>query len=255
MGTFVLEAEQPDTTRPEPLAAGGLGSEILLHNARWFMQVRWLVVAAFALAGLAGVLASEWLGSMGLRVPWVWLFSLAGGLAAANLCFALSARTLSEQDRGERARTHLWLQIALDIAAVSLLVHAIGSEQTFISFIYLFHISLACIFFPKRESLMVVLASIGAYFIVVAMEISGLWPTTGVFLRATTGRDPTLSLLVAASASVIWFIVWYLVSTLSDAVRMRDLRLATLNGQLIRLDREKNMQMLVTTHELKVPFS
>jgi signal transduction histidine kinase len=67
------------------------------------------------------------------------------------------------------------------------------------------------------------------------------------------GSSPAL--LNAGSAVFIWWVVWYLVSTLSEAVRRRDLQLSDANEQLVRADREKNRQMLITVHELKVPFA
>ena len=258
MGTFELAERVIDETPSEPTASAALGSDILLHNARWFMKVRWLVVMVFLVAGLAGAIAAGRLREIGLRIPSEWLLPLAGGLAASNLVFGVTSRRLSQERHRPAVTIHIWLQIAVDVLAVSLLVHAIGSEQTFISFIYLFHISLACIFFPKRESILVAMASVVLYLAVVALELSGLWPSAGVFAGGTTGaaaRDPTISLLAALSAAAIWFVVWYLVSTLSEAVRKRDLRLGTMNEHLLKLDQEKNMQMLLTTHELKVPFA
>lgn len=256
MGTFELAERFTDEMPPEPAATAALGSEILLHNARWFMKVRWLVVVVFLLAGMVGAIGAKRLRVAGLRIPAEWLLPLAGGLAASNVAFGVTSRRLSEEQHRSEARIHLWLQIAVDVVAITLLVHAIGSEQTFISFVYLFHISLACIFFPKRESILVAVASAALYLAVVVLELSGLWPSAGVFTgRTASVPDPTLSLLVALSAVVIWSVVWYLVSTLSDAVRKRDLRLDRMNEHLVKLDNEKNMQMLLTTHELKVPFA
>jgi signal transduction histidine kinase len=60
---------------------------------------------------------------------------------------------------------------------------------------------------------------------------------------------------VAGSAVLIWWVVWYLVSTLSEALRRRDLQLNAANEQLLRADQEKNRHMLMTVHELKVPFA
>ena len=53
----------------------------------------------------------------------------------------------------------------------------------------------------------------------------------------------------------MWLGVWYLVSTLSEAVRKRDQQLDAANEQLVQADQEKNRQVLRTTHDLKAPFS
>jgi len=222
------------------------------------MKVRWLVVALFVTTGLAGMVAPRAFDAIGLRVPSGWLLALALGLAAANVAFWLTSPRHSPTGRGRGVEVHIWLQIAVDIVAVSLLVHAVGSEQTFFAFIYLFHISLACIFFAKTHSIIVVAASILLYLAVVGLEVSGVWPSAGVFARAPSSASapgPAPAMLVALSAGAIWLVVWYLVTTLSEAVKRRDERLASMNEHLLKIDQEKNMQMLLTTHELKVPFA
>jgi two-component system phosphate regulon sensor histidine kinase PhoR len=140
---------------------------------------------------------------------------------------------------------------------VTLLVHVVGSTQTFISFVYLFHISLACIFFPKRESSLVTLAAALLYLLAVVGELTGIWPANGVFTDGAlfpAMRSP-LALVVAGSAVFAWWVVWYLVSTLSEAVRRRDLQLSAANEQIQAFDREQNRYMIMTVHELKVPFA
>jgi len=151
----------------------------------------------------------------------------------------------------------LWSEIAVDLVIVTLLVHVVGSTQTFISFVYLFHVSLACIFFPKRESSLVTLAASVLYLLAVAGEISGIWPSRGVFASGAVlpAMQSPLALVVAASAVFIWWVVWYLVSTLSEAVRRRDVQLSAANEQIQAFDREQNRTMMMTVHELKVPFA
>jgi len=64
------------------------------------------------------------------------------------------------------------------------------------------------------------------------------------------------SVIVSVIFSVfVWFVVWYLASSISDAVRRRDFELASANARLRKADEEKNQQMLRVTHDLKAPFS
>ena len=50
--------------------------------------------------------------------------------------------------RGRLARAGLWLQILFDLAVLTVVVHYVGSMETYAPMMYLFHIVLACIFFP-----------------------------------------------------------------------------------------------------------
>jgi len=81
----------------------GLGTTILLSNAHWFTRIRWWVVAV-------------------------------------NILFSLLAHKLSEDSPLISLRVQLWLQILVDLLAVTVVVHKVGSIDTFISFAYIFHI-------------------------------------------------------------------------------------------------------------------
>jgi signal transduction histidine kinase len=69
------------------------------------------------------------------------------------------------------------------------------------------------------------------------------------------GIDFRTAAIVAFPTVFVWLIVWYLVSTLSDAVRQRERDLNAANERLMRADEEINVQMLRVTHDLKAPFA
>ncbi len=257
MGTFELFSPPRDSRMPEPSAKAELGSALLLQNARWFWLIRWSVITVFTVAGLIGWLLPGALRSMGLSLPFLYLWALAGVLIAANVVFHVVGSRFPHNPPRAAIKAFLWSEIALDLVIVTLLVHAIGSTRTFISFVYLFHITLACIFFPKRESFLVTLAAAVLYFLAVAGELAGIWPSTSVFDSdaVASPMGSWLALLVAGSAVFIWCVVWYLVSTLSEAVRRRDEQLSAANEQIQAFDREQNRRMLMTVHELKAPFA
>ncbi len=66
------------------------------------------------------------------------------------------------------------MQILLDLAVLTVVVHYLGSLDTFAPFMYIFHIVLACIFFPRRESLLVTLAAMGMYLVCILLESAGV---------------------------------------------------------------------------------
>jgi signal transduction histidine kinase len=157
------------------------------------------------------------------------------------------------------AELNLWCQIILDLMLLTAVVHFVGSLETFISFTYLFHIVLACIFFSRRKSLAVTI-------IASSMYIGCIWlESVGILSPASLWADPTLPRYVGRalwktgtnvfSALAIWAVVWYLASHLSAAVRDGDRRLAETNRRLVLAHQEKARHMLRTTHELKAPFA
>ncbi|MBN2552473.1 MAG: HAMP domain-containing histidine kinase [Spirochaetales bacterium] len=242
---------------PHTPAPRGLGGPVLLNNALWFMRLRWIVVAIFATVGLAGRLLRAPLQQVGLVVPFRGLWILAAVLSLTNVVFHLMARRSRARSSYALVRTNIWLQIVSDLLVVSILVHMVGSTYTFIPFIYLFHITLSCIFFPKRESLAVILIATGLYLMTVGLESAGLWASPGIVLSAPTlfGHGQPVESIFALSAVVLWYVEWYLISSLSEVLRLRDQQLSAANRRLRRADEEKTRQVLLTTHDLKAPFA
>ncbi len=235
----------------------GLGTPVLFRNATWFIKVRWIVIGLFLASAAAGRFLPAAFRSIGLVLPQRGLWLLGAALAAANLLFLFYSRGFTAASPPPRLRAVLWLQILVDLAAVTFLVHLIGSTETFIAFTYLFHISLSCIFFPQASSLLVSLIAALLYLSTVTLELTGLWAGGGILAAPFLAdrNSATLKALFAGSAVFVWFIVWYFVSSLSEAVRRRDLVLSLANEQLIKADQEKTRQVMLTTHDLKAPFA
>lgn len=257
MGTYELTPVIEESGLQAPSEVEQFGGIVLLSNARWFTKVRWIVISVFIIIGLIGSLLPVGVRSMGLNIPSFWFFYLAGFMIAVNIIFILLTRRLHEKSPGNTIKRNIWIQITADLLIVTVLVHLVGSTDTFIAFTYLFHIALACIFFPPRGSLFVTSIASVFYLALIALEVSGIWPPTTVLLeRAPVIReDPSLGIIHAVSAIFVWFILWYFISTLSKAVRARDRKLSIANEQLTQADQERIRQVLVTTHELKSPFS
>ena len=72
-----------------------------------------------------------------------------------------------------RLQLHLWVQIVVDLVVLTVAIHYLGSVETPAPFMYLFHIILACIFFPPLRGLVVVMTSAGLY------SLSWRWKCSG----------------------------------------------------------------------------
>lgn len=253
-----LEASIRVSPTPSDGRAGDLPESLLLRNVVWFCRLRWAVVGLFVAFGLAG-LFPELLTRLGVRPHREWPFVVAALLAASNLAYLWHARLLSRAARPRGPRANLWAQIVVDLLILTVAVHYVGSLETYVAFTYLFHIVLACIFFPRSWSLAVTALAGALYVACVALESLGVVPAAGI------NADPTLrdhmqrmagwTMLNVLAAIVTWFVVWYLASRLSEMVRLRDAKLAQTNRRLLAAQEEKARHMLHTTHELKAPFA
>ena len=248
----------PAPTEGEP--AGGpdyLPETLLVRNVHWFCQLRWLVAAILVAVGVMAAMPGI-TQLLSLRERIIWPFVLAGILVFENLVFLAHYRRLvGLSARG--IRLSLWGQIVVDLLVLTAVVHYTGSMETYVHFAYLFHIVLACIFFPRRNSLAVTLTACALYGICIALEETGLWPPESIFAssrpREWLALTPSLEILNVVSAVGIIMVVWYLASYLSAMVRRRDRELVLTNRRLVQARDERMRHMLHTTHQIKAPFA
>ncbi len=181
MAVFRLE---PDAGGDGAHAAGrpDLGNVLLLQNARWFTRIRWSVVTVLAGYGLAAAAVPEWLAQAGFQAHagWPWLLALL--LALINTATILSLRRLTPQSDGSAIAHNIWLQIGTDLIVLSMLVYLCGPLHTVVPFAYLFHISLACIFFARRDSFLVTLLSATLYLGLATLVIGGMVPARSLLI-------------------------------------------------------------------------
>lgn len=243
---------------------GRIGSEVAVHNALWFIKLRWIVVAVFLVVEVAAALIGPALRNRyGVEVPSHWPWILAVALGLANFCFYIHARRLGACVPSRASvYLNLWTQIVIDLFTLTIVVHYLGSLSTFVCFAYLFHTVLACIFFSRGYSLAVTFMVCLLYMGCVVVELTGIIPPAGIYaeqinlaLRAHFLDSPFRLGIHVGSAVGIFLVVWYLASNLSSAVRQRDHQLRVVNARLLAADRERTQHMLHTTHELKAPFA
>jgi signal transduction histidine kinase len=234
-----------------------LPESLLVRNVIWFCSLRWIVVGLLLAFGALGLFGGA-LRRIGLRPHPEWPFVAAAALAAANLAFLAHARRLVGAN-SHGARGNLAAQIGVDLLALTVVVHYMGSLETYVAFAYLFHIVLACIFFPRSWSFAVTSAACVLYAACVALEAADVLPAAGIYasaaLRDQMDHMAGVRVLNVSWATLTLAVVWYLASHLSAMVRARDSQLAETNRRLLEAQEERTRYMLRTTHELKAPFA
>jgi signal transduction histidine kinase len=243
---------------PERLRDDGLSDAVLAENAEWFCRLRWFCIAFLVLFGLAGAVPGLF-ARVGLSPRPLWPFAVAGLLALCNLGFLLHAAAMRRSHVPYAGRESLWTQIVADLILLTVVFHCAGSGETEVRMAYLFHIVLACVFFPPRQSILVLLLAGVLYSSCVLLEAYGVLERRHLFVAATERFPAPLTelkeVLDAVSAPLVWFVVWYLTSFLSEMVRGRDEELAVANARLEAAEKERAGHLLLTTHELKAPFA
>ena len=233
-----------------------LPESMLKQNVQWFCQFRWIVIAILVSFGFLGLFPGL-IARLGMRPPGVWPFVTAAILTATNLFFLSLAWT---ETSPAMVLLNLWSQITTDLVILTVVVYFVGGLETNIAFAYLFHIVLSCVFFSRRQSLIVTIMAIGMFAAgSIAEYVLKILPTRSIFASPLFGQEmsPESAVLIFnfLLAVGIWLVVWYLASHLSSMVRRRDFVLAQTNRRLIAAQEERSRHMLATTHQLKAPFA
>jgi signal transduction histidine kinase len=260
-GWAVYELPTVEEGRAEPATApqdAPVDDRLLLQNVVWFCSLRWLVVGTLAGLGVLGWATAGHALPGGIRLSAGWPLTVAAALAVLNLSYLDLARRAARKAQPAALRLQsLWLQIILDLAMLTVVIHYVGSLGTFAPFMYLFHIVLACIFFPYAQSLLVTLCAMGMYLACILLEQSGIAPPQSL-LAAGPPAGGSLGGVLAWHFGSLVFIsgtVWYLASWLANALRRRDEELAEINRRLVAATEERARYMIRTTHQLKAPFA
>lgn len=244
------EAEKAAHVREHALSA-----QVLLRNARWFIQLRWAVVAMLACAQVAAWIAGRALDRVGLSPPGIWPLIIAGVLTLLNLLYAFLAPASSAR-RAVSPRAHLWLQIVFDLLCLTVVVHFCGSMGTPAPLFYALHIALACVFFGNRESALVTLLAISFYAACLTGEWSGILPRSPMVPAVTESahRNGGLELLYALLTFASFAALWFVVSRLSAVIRLRERQLLESEESTQAAQHEKDRYALHLAHQLKAPL-
>jgi len=231
----------------------------LIRNVIWFSRLRFAVVASLLLLGLAGLVGHEYFKAFGLLVPKWWPIYTGITLCCLNIGFILYTRQMYKTQSNQKIRIAFTSQIIADLLILTVVVHFLGSTNTFAAFAYLFHIVLVSIFYSKKNSLYLTLLACVLFIACVVAENTGVVTSTSVFAQSTVlhvedRSVPALTLHVG-SALVVWITAWFLVSRQTSYAKQRDAALAEINRRLVEAGRERSAHMLRTTHEIKAPFA
>lgn len=247
-----------NVTRGNLNNAPKLDDEILITNIKWFIIFRWGVIGALIAFEILATLSSETLIRFGIIDLKDWPIAIILVLSLANFSYTYALKH-GHSIRYNNPTANLWIQIAVDLVCLSIVVHYVGSTATPAPFFYVLHIVLACIFFSARESLLVTLLVCVMYTVVLLFEnpIFIQLPQSGVidaYIPITQSRQSNRVLLWMLVLNSLFIIIWYVVSRLSMVVREHEKRLLDAYKKINQAQAEKDQYAVLMTHQLKSPL-
>lgn len=234
-----------------------LSDDVLISNIRWFITFRWMLIAALIFSETLMLVASDTFAQFGIGEQKNWPIAIIVVLGFANIAY-IYALNYAKPSKYNTPTNNLWVQIIVDLICLSVVVHHIGSTSTPISFFYVLHIALACIFFSTRESLYVTI-------LVCVMDTMVIVIENFIFTQApmsTLINEHLSSESIRRDGAILWmifldilfFVVWYVVSRLSLIVRAHESHLLDAYKQINQAQVEKDQYAILMTHQLKSPL-
>lgn len=149
--------------RPHP-------NRVARSQLRWYLLVRALIIALF----LLGAVVYQWYGRGLALSPVLLALYLIGGLCAAQI--GLSALLLPHV---RRTRLFIQGQVVWDLLLATALIYVTGGIESLFSFLYIFVIIGASLFFARRDILFVASASAILYGSLLDLQYYGYLPFFG----------------------------------------------------------------------------
>lgn len=257
------EQVRPVSSKEHSLSATtieGLRGDIRLlelsRRINWFLMLRLAVATAILMGGILALTTRS-----GLLVKPVPLLLMSAALFFMDGLFWLHYRRVASSRREfERFRSslslNLHLQILFDFGILSWLLLETGGIGSPVTYFFLFHVSLSCLFFRRLVSFVYTVLALalitGTQFLLVGDR------SVATALADTVGTwcvGPGCGLYYVLGVVAVYGFVWYLASTITTSLRHSEADLQSNIEELVDMHREKTRYMLTTTHELKAPFT
>jgi len=225
-------------------------SENLYKKAFWLCKIRWFAIAGIFLSTL---LAKVFL-HLALNVPI--LFFIAGLLLISNLIHVLFLRSALRK-RNEtnivNIQNNINLQILFDFLFLTLLLHFSGGiENPFIIF-YIFHMIISSILLSKKWTYIHTSIGIFLFASLAITEYLGIFQHFSInkYISLLIQNDPSYLFSALLIFTVTSYLVVYITSSLSEKLKIVELKLKAANSDLLEKDQIKNEYVKRLTHDIK----
>lgn len=222
----------------------------LTQRAYWLIELRWVAIGALA---IATTMASQF---MGVSLPTVSLYTIAGVLLAYNFILydLLKYWTWGERKPSEtRIRRVLTLQICADLFILTTILHFSGGIENPFSSFFVFHMIIGSILCSKRQSYLQATLAVVLFGGLVVLEGAGTLHHYALDGFAGHGlyRNWTYIFGVLFVFAATLYLLVYMTTSISEQLRRQQVSYEAANAQLEGKDRLKDEYVLRLTHDIK----
>jgi signal transduction histidine kinase len=241
----------------------------LIERIDWLISLRWLAVVGTL---LTIVVVNSYFPGLLLQSP---LMTTIAAIALYNFLFFLYARQLrphvSTVLRLRQSTVFAYVQIALDLIALTTLLHFAGGVENPFALFFIFHVIIASILLSPTASFLAALLASSLFAAMAFLEYRGLIPHYNLvgLVDPDLYRHGTYVLASVLGMAITLFLVVYMTSSIGARLRARtnelmevsrsheakSQELEELNAKLQKLDAARTKFMVTVTHELRAPVA
>jgi len=222
----------------------------LVRRAHWLVKLRWIAIAGTCIT----IFVASNVPHMAIRsVP---LYCVVAMLILENIVSLLLLKRLL---RSKTARVFtsigkiIHFQICIDLLLLTILLHYSGGiENPFIVY-FVFHIAIASILLPTRESYLQATFATSLLSLLALLEYKGIVPHYPLEGFATSGAHSNVFYVfgtIGAMASTFYLVV-YMTSDITTKLRKQEEAYRQVNLELKQKDQIKDEYVLRVTHDIK----
>lgn len=222
----------------------------LAKRADWLIRIRWIAIAGVVIATFVAYRL------MHIAVGEKALYAVAAVLAGYNAAFLVLLRrgVGCEEERCLKAVHRIvMIQISLDLVMLTILLHFSGGiENPFVVF-FVFHMVIASILLPARESYLQATLAALLLVVLVLLEGRGLIPPYCLGQESAEDVHYTgwfVAVRVGVLAATLYIVV-YLASSIATQLRRQEEVCWLANSQLQEKDKIKDEYVARVTHDIK----
>ena len=219
----------------EPVA--GYIPELKALKARLnvFVRMRWLVVVGIIAVGLS----AKYLFHISFNLLPVFVICLF--LLAYNFWIYLWNRRLAKDDTElviKRAQASGYLQVLLDLAVLTVLLHYTGGITNPFIFVYVIHTTAASILLTKRRAYELTTIAVGMAALLAFLEYSGVIGHVNLagFLPVTLYHQLNFVWSVIVTLAVLTYTSTYISTAVAGELRQQHLKMDLLRDKLLKED-------------------